>query len=198
MKDSLIVLACVIILAILTFIGWQFVVPASVLAPSPSEEMPVACTMDARECPDGSFVGRSGPNCEFVCPSSDGSDVVANPDEPVSSDDMVACTMDARECPDGSFVGRIAPNCEFAACPNGDRPFEPLPMSEVFTCTDEQRNAEACIEIYAPVCAQVQVECVTTPCNPVPQTYPNSCFACSENRVISYTDGACGGDAVSL
>jgi len=26
------------------------------------------CTMDAMVCPDGSYVGRSGPNCEFVCP----------------------------------------------------------------------------------------------------------------------------------
>ncbi|MAZ30427.1 hypothetical protein CL655_04080 [bacterium] len=29
---------------------------------------PVACTADAMQCPDGSYVGRSGPNCEFVCP----------------------------------------------------------------------------------------------------------------------------------
>ncbi|MCR4281374.1 MAG: hypothetical protein NUV88_03530 [Candidatus Kaiserbacteria bacterium] len=29
----------------------------------------VACTMDARLCPDGSYVGRTGPNCEFLCPS---------------------------------------------------------------------------------------------------------------------------------
>lgn len=28
----------------------------------------VICTMDAKQCPDGSYVGRSGPNCEFVCP----------------------------------------------------------------------------------------------------------------------------------
>jgi len=28
------------------------------------------CTMDARECPDGSYVGRTGPNCEFICPPS--------------------------------------------------------------------------------------------------------------------------------
>jgi len=27
-----------------------------------------ACTADARQCPDGSWVGRSGPNCQFVCP----------------------------------------------------------------------------------------------------------------------------------
>ncbi len=28
---------------------------------------PVACTMDAKMCPDGTYVGRSGPNCQFVC-----------------------------------------------------------------------------------------------------------------------------------
>lgn len=29
----------------------------------------VACTMDAKICPDGSAVGRQGPNCEFAkCP----------------------------------------------------------------------------------------------------------------------------------
>jgi len=30
----------------------------------------VACTMEAKQCPDGSYVGRIGPNCEFAsCPS---------------------------------------------------------------------------------------------------------------------------------
>lgn len=34
-------------------------------------EKQVACTMEAKICPDGSFVGRTGPNCEFTsCPSS--------------------------------------------------------------------------------------------------------------------------------
>ena len=29
----------------------------------------VFCTMDAKMCPDGSYVGRTGPNCEFAaCP----------------------------------------------------------------------------------------------------------------------------------
>jgi hypothetical protein len=28
------------------------------------------CTNEAMQCPDGSSVGRSGPNCEFVCPKS--------------------------------------------------------------------------------------------------------------------------------
>jgi hypothetical protein len=31
---------------------------------------PKACTMEAKICPDGSAVGRSGPNCEFApCPT---------------------------------------------------------------------------------------------------------------------------------
>src|SRR6266550_8441081 len=30
----------------------------------------VACTADAMQCPDGSYVGRTGPNCEFVCPTA--------------------------------------------------------------------------------------------------------------------------------
>lgn len=30
---------------------------------------PTACTADAKICPDGSAVGRIGPNCEFAaCP----------------------------------------------------------------------------------------------------------------------------------
>jgi hypothetical protein len=33
------------------------------------EEMPVACTMDAKVCWDGSYVGRVAPDCEFApCP----------------------------------------------------------------------------------------------------------------------------------
>jgi len=29
-----------------------------------------ACTMEAKLCPDGSYVGRTGPDCEFApCPS---------------------------------------------------------------------------------------------------------------------------------
>jgi len=28
----------------------------------------IFCTADAMQCPDGSYVGRTGPNCEFACP----------------------------------------------------------------------------------------------------------------------------------
>lgn len=36
-------------------------------------EAAVVCTMDAKLCPDGSYVGRVGPNCEFAaCPTGNG------------------------------------------------------------------------------------------------------------------------------
>lgn len=41
------------------------------VAPSPTPE-PVACTMDAKICPDGTAVGRIPPNCEFEkCPTTE-------------------------------------------------------------------------------------------------------------------------------
>jgi hypothetical protein len=39
--------------------------------PTASSTEPVACTMEAKLCPDGSYVGRTGPNCEFTaCPTT--------------------------------------------------------------------------------------------------------------------------------
>ncbi len=37
--------------------------------PNQQTPEPVMCTQDAKQCPDGSYVGRSGPRCEFAtCP----------------------------------------------------------------------------------------------------------------------------------
>lgn len=35
----------------------------------PAEPEPVFCTADAMLCPDGSYVGRSAPGCQFRCPT---------------------------------------------------------------------------------------------------------------------------------
>ncbi len=40
---------------------------ASFLYQGQCQSQPIACTADARQCPDGSYVGRTGPNCKFVC-----------------------------------------------------------------------------------------------------------------------------------
>ena len=61
----------------------------------------------------------------------------------------------------------------------------------VTQCLPEQRDVDACIEIYQPVCGTVIVQCVTTPCDPVQETFSNSCKACTNSLVSSYTNGEC-------
>lgn len=45
-------------------------IPAPLTTPAvtPFQDNKILCTQDAMLCPDGSYVGRTGPNCEFVCP----------------------------------------------------------------------------------------------------------------------------------
>jgi len=61
----------------------------------------------------------------------------------------------------------------------------------VTECLPEQRDVDACIEIYQPVCGTVNVQCVTTPCDPAQETFANSCKACTNSLVSSYTNGEC-------
>ena len=58
-----VVIACILI-GYAAYLG----IPAK----SPAQSThPIACTMEAKQCPDGSFVDRQGPNCEFAeCPKS--------------------------------------------------------------------------------------------------------------------------------
>lgn len=66
--------ALLIVLVVLGLIAWllyrQPIQPtSSVPSPTPTRTI---CTMDAKMCPDGSYVGRTGPNCEFaMCPITD-------------------------------------------------------------------------------------------------------------------------------
>ncbi len=61
----------------------------------------------------------------------------------------------------------------------------------VTECLPEQREVHACIEIYQPVCATVKIQCVTTPCDSVQETFANSCKACINSLVSTYTQGEC-------
>jgi hypothetical protein len=54
-----------LILLSICFFGW-----ASLAFANADEEELTFCTMDVKACPDGSYVSRSGPRCEFaLCPS---------------------------------------------------------------------------------------------------------------------------------
>ena len=89
-------------------------------------QAPQICTADAYECPDGKFVPRSGPNCEFNCGT---------------------CTKDAYECPDGRVVVREGPLCEFNCgpcteeieqCENGSGPTVREPPLCNFICACDE------------------------------------------------------------
>ncbi len=61
-------------------------------------------------------------------------------------------------------------------------------------CQPEQRNADAFISLYKPVCASVDtgIRCVKEPCDSFElKTYSNSCFACSDPKVEYYAKGEC-------
>jgi hypothetical protein len=60
-RKILIIGIAIIIAAIAGVVAWQRFFG----------EKPVACTMEAKICPDGSYVGRTGPKCEFaLCPGA--------------------------------------------------------------------------------------------------------------------------------
>jgi len=119
-----------------------------------------------------------------IAPVGEDTDDVASATDLQGDEASVACTADAQICPDGSAVGRTGPDCAFSECPA-----QTITVSKF--CTDAQKNAEICTMEYAPVCGLVQVQCVTTPCDPVPQTFGNACGACAQGTVSSYTVGEC-------
>jgi hypothetical protein len=89
-KNTMVIVVVVIIVAAV----------ALILLFMPRNAGIVACTQEARLCPDGTSVGRTEPNCEFApCPT--GSNL---------------CPKDTTVCPDGSTVSRTGPSCEFV-CP---------------------------------------------------------------------------------
>lgn len=65
-----------------------------------------------------------------------------------------------------------------------------LPSGSI-QCKPEQRGEKICTALYAPVCATVNVQCIKAPCDPVRQTFGNSCEACANPLVHSYTQGEC-------
>lgn len=80
----------------------------------------VACTMEALQCPDGSYVGRQGPTCEFAaCPGTSASPVSPAPAKPVPSAERTSGI-------EGTIV--LGPTCPVERFPQepgcGDRPYQ--------------------------------------------------------------------------
>jgi len=74
-KNIVMILGVVLLLVVVGFAGYYVGrnnnnpnTPAGIVPPSQNN---VVCTMDAKICPDGSSVGRTGPQCEFApCPTN--------------------------------------------------------------------------------------------------------------------------------
>ncbi len=77
-------------------------------------------------------------------------------------------------------------------CRHGDQNFvEPaeIPAPPV-------TNERPCTKEYMPVCGEIQVQCITTPCNPVKTTFGNRCEA--ENaKAANIVEGACVDEAAN-
>lgn len=81
---------------------------ACAVIPQPPAPRPIACTEEAKLCPDGSGVGRAAPFCEFEeCPDTG----------------TVTCPKDLFVCPNGLAVGRTGPDCEFVCTDSGKEAF---------------------------------------------------------------------------
>jgi len=80
---------------------------------------PVACTAEAMQCADGSYVSRTGPRCEFsACPKAIATTPpAAPPNYPpgYARNNQAVCNMGPLQCPDGSLIFPDS-NCQFAAC----------------------------------------------------------------------------------
>lgn len=64
------------VILISVFYFYRASAPSSPAAPSE----PVFCTQEAKLCPDGSYVSRTGPNCEFTsCPSASDAIIISSP-----------------------------------------------------------------------------------------------------------------------
>jgi peptidoglycan hydrolase-like protein with peptidoglycan-binding domain len=80
---------------------------------------PIACTMEARFCPDGTMMSRTD-TCEWLPCRGSSTEVSSrgiNPSNtwPPIKIRPVACTMEARYCPDGTMMSRTD-TCEWLPC----------------------------------------------------------------------------------
>ncbi len=145
-----------------------------------SAETGVACPADAMMCPDGSWVGRTGPDCEFApCPACKPGDNTTAPDGcnecSCQDDGSWACTE--RAC-GGSCVGAEC-GAPCTACP-GD---EPKCEGDPTGVCDGAGNC---------VVGDVDIECSDDPCAPQDATGVGAC-----EKFLGYVWNGSGCEGIS-
>jgi len=175
------------------------------------EDTGTACTLEALVCPDGSAVGRIGPNCEFApCPGEGTTSAGGGSEEPVP------CTGDARLCADGTSVGREGPNCEFAPCPGECDPGvckDPVPDVAFAPCDDGSLAGAFCMPDEAGECDWQIRQCPPSVCTLEVFVCPDgtevgrdpnnncefpACPGVCEGEAVQYEPAACPNEEGSL
>lgn len=116
----------------------------NIMKPIPTPE-PVACTMEAKICPDGSAVGRVPPNCEFeMCPST--TVVEGETFTGTITDIQYDCHVDG-EC--GVMVGKA-----FVIVATGEGPVDQMPIQgyveeDLLNADAKSRFMGKTVEVYA-------------------------------------------------
>lgn len=146
----------------------------------------VACTADAKICPDGSGVGRIPPNCEFApCP-----------DIPPEISARF-CGNETMSCPDGSSVMKVGPDCEFAPCGGIIGESEPADLSSAhWLCEDGswKETPEGCFENSCLTKQDCQLMGVTGICGPYMIAGPSATL---HKPPVFYSD-RCGAEQCSI
>jgi len=105
-----------------------------------------------------------------------------------SGDFPNSCLIGACGCaPSTSHEVKIC-DCGEDKCFDG---IECVTTNQITFCQPSQRQGDVCYQIYDPVCAKVNIQCIKAPCNPIRETFSNACEACRNPLVESYTKGEC-------
>jgi len=75
MNKTILILGAIVLLGAILFVYMQ----KNSSTPALKEGDGVMCAMDVKECSDGSFVSRGGPNCEFAACASDKTEAESSP-----------------------------------------------------------------------------------------------------------------------
>ena len=65
-----------------------------------------------------------------------------------------------------------------------------ISSKNIYYCSDEERNADVCTQIYSHVCGwfKENIKCIKYPCA---SAYSNRCEACKNKDVLYLSDGKC-------
>jgi len=90
---------------------------------------------------------------------------------------------------DGTYTAQLVHYGYFGVPgPDGGMPSQVVGRVQIFV-----GDKVACTKEYKPVCGEIQIQCITTPCNPIQKTYGNRCMMEAESAKFLY-EGACRPD----